>query len=244
MRARVLCLLLLCFAADAFAAKKDFKGLFGSYRREKFTENEGRSTDFGLDLMLSTLLPVTNMVTSSEANAAAQPLYYASYFNAEAAFFFTLNYHWELFANVGYYTYSTRKQNATSSSTIGTPQYHVFDMEAIPAILGVKYRFGTSDIVPYIGAGAGVAYVHRRSTYDYDSTVYDDNYSTAIVAQATAGVQFYISPRTGIRLEASAMYMGLQARTFDVNAHTLIPVMNYVANPIAVRYSSGLFILF
>jgi hypothetical protein len=31
----------------AFGAKKDFKGLFGSYRRDKFTENEGRESDWG-----------------------------------------------------------------------------------------------------------------------------------------------------------------------------------------------------
>ena len=45
--------------AEAFAAKKDFKGLFGSYRREKFTENEAGSGEIGVDILLSTLLPVT-----------------------------------------------------------------------------------------------------------------------------------------------------------------------------------------
>ena len=62
MRQYLLLLLAFFIAADAFAEKKDFKGLFGSYRREKFTENEGNSTDFGVDLSLSTLLPVQPLV--------------------------------------------------------------------------------------------------------------------------------------------------------------------------------------
>ena len=44
----LICLLVLCFGFEfqAYAAKKDFTGIFGSYRREKFTENEGNKTDF------------------------------------------------------------------------------------------------------------------------------------------------------------------------------------------------------
>ncbi|MFM8313527.1 MAG: hypothetical protein ACKOA8_04515, partial [Deltaproteobacteria bacterium] len=88
------CLLLLCFGFDfeAQAAKKDFKGLFGSYRREKFTENEGNSTDFGMDLMLSTLLPVTSVVKSAQNESTPSvfdSLNYATFFNIEASFWFT-----------------------------------------------------------------------------------------------------------------------------------------------------------
>jgi hypothetical protein len=103
VKAFLFILLGLTCAVDAFAAtKKDFKGLFGSYRRDRYTENEGRSTDFGMDLMLSTLIPVTNIVSSfdgtrpSDANSIAEmqaqssPLNYATFFNVEGTFFFIL----------------------------------------------------------------------------------------------------------------------------------------------------------
>lgn len=237
MRARVLCLLALCLAAEGFAAKRDFKGLFGSYRRERFTENEGRPTDYGMDILLSTLLPLSSLVNSSEGGGASTPLSYATFFNVEGSFFFTLNYHWQLFLNVGFYSYDTRKQNSGG----GTPQFHLFTMEAFPVLAGAKYRFGVSDIVPYVGAGAGLAFAHRRGFYDY-STSYDDSYSTGIAAQVMAGVEFFVSPRVGIRLEIAGMYMALPSKSFAPGV--TLPTLQYQPNPIAMRYASGLFLLF
>jgi hypothetical protein len=251
MRAQIWCLLALCFAVDAFAAKKDFKGLFGSYRREKFTENEGKSTDFGMDIMLSTLLPITTMATSSESGSAAAGLNYMTFFNAEGSFYFTLNYHWAFYLNTGFFSYSTRKQNASAFTSdpgngvgttdlTNTPLFHIVDMDTIPILLGLRYRFGMSDIVPYVGAGAGLHYTRRKLYYDY-SNIYDETFSTGLAAQANIGVEFFIAPRVGIRVESSAMLLMLSARS--VSAGTL-PVVTAGANPIAVRYAGGLFILF
>ncbi len=243
MRVRLFCLLALCLASEAMAAKKDFKGLFGSYRREKFTENEGRSTDFGLDLMLSTLLPVTSLANSTTTRGdGGAAMSYATFFNAEVAFFFTLSYHWEIHFNIGYYSYDTRKENSPPGAT---PQFHLFEMEAFPLMAGVKYRFSTTDIVPYVGLGAGMVYARRKGYYDYIDTAYDESFSTGLAAQATLGVEFFISPRTGIRLETSAMYLGMPSKTFDTGGvPTNFPIVIYQSNPIAVRYASGLFVLF
>ncbi len=245
MRVRILCLLVLFVAADGFAAKKDYKGLFGSYRREKFTENEGRASDWGMDIMLSTLLPLTSIVNSTESTGTpATPMYYASFFNVEGSVFTRFSYNWEVFLGLGYYSYSTRKQNSTTAAgaAAGTPQFQLFELTAYPILLGAKYRFGTSDIVPYVGGGAGVVYTHRRTTYDYVTQPYDDTFGVSFAAQATAGFEFFISPRAGIRLETSAMFMGLGTKTYDPAGS--IPIVTYQANPIAVRYSSGLFLLF
>jgi hypothetical protein len=86
-------LVLLC-SGEAFA-KKDFKGLFGSYRREKFTENEARSMAFGADLMLSTLFPVTDMVRSQEdTSGTSAPLNYSVFYNVETSLWMSWQYHW------------------------------------------------------------------------------------------------------------------------------------------------------
>ncbi len=240
MRARVLCLLALCLVSEGFAAKKDFKGLFGSYRREKFTENEGRATDYGMDILLSTLLPVTSLVNSNENSVATSgtPMAYATFFNVESSFFFTVNYNWQVFFSVAYYSYDTRKQKSGG----GTPQFHLFSLEAAPLIAGVKYRFGAGDIVPYVGAGAGMVYSHRKAYYDYSNSA-DETYSWGLAAQLMGGLEFYISPRAGIRLEVSGMYMGLTSKTF-APGQAILPAMFYQPNPIAVRYASGLFLLF
>src|SRR5947209_5497597 len=77
--------LLLSFAVDAAQAKKDFKGLFGSYRREKFTENEANPSDFGIDLLLATMLPLSPVVKSQETPDPSQQnaLAYSTFFAAE-----------------------------------------------------------------------------------------------------------------------------------------------------------------
>src|SRR5690606_18618248 len=105
--------------------------------------------------------------------------------------------------------------------------------------------FSRTDIVPYIGIGAGLLYVHRKAYYDYNDVTTKDTFSNGLAAQGTVGVEFYIAPRTGIRLEMSAMYLGMKQDQFDTGAVPAnFPIMDFHANPIAVRYASGLFILF
>lgn len=250
MKRTILSLLILAFASEAFA-KKDFKGLFGSYRREKFTENEGKSSDFGFDLMLSTLLPVSPLVKSIETRgASAENLSYSTFFNVEANLFLTLNYHWELYTNVGYYNYETRKENAltrTDPSLQPTPIFHQFELTAFPVILGVKYRLSREDIVPYIGAGAGFAFCKRKGSYDNDPAGAKSNTDSqsALAAQATLGLEFFFDARAGIRLEMSGMYLGLSERTYDYGGSAAInPILVYQPNPWTVRYASGIFFLF
>jgi outer membrane protein W len=236
MKARVWCLIALCLAAETYAAKKDFKGLFGSYRRERFTENEARPTDYGMDILLSTLLPITSVVNSNETPGATTgtPMSYATFFNVESSFFFTLNYNWQLYLNFGYYSYDTRRQNS------GAAQFQMFTMEAIPVVLGAKYRFGTSDIVPYIGGGIGGVYSYRKGFFDYVNS-YNEVSGWGLAAQLSGGAEFYISARTGIRLEVAAMYMGLSGKNYTTATY---PSILYQPNNFAVRYASGVFFLF
>lgn len=253
MKRTLLCLIILLSATEAFA-KKDFKGLFGSYRRDKFTENEGKSSDFGMDVMLSTLLPVSSMVKSVETRGgSAADLSYSTFFNVEASFFVTLNYHWELFTNIGYYTYDTRKENALtrdSANLAATPIFHQFELTSYPVILGVKYRLSREDIVPYIGAGAGFAFCKRKGSYDNDPTgaKTDTDSQSVLAAQATVGLEFFFDSRAGIRLEMSGMYIGLPERTYDYGRGSgsvaINPILVYQKNPWTVRYASGLFFLF
>jgi len=245
MRAALVLLLALTFTSDAFA-KKDFKGLFGSYRREKFTENEGNNTDFGVDFLLSTLVPLTPIVSSSEDGSTFTNLNYATFFNLEASFFVTLSYNWELTFNAGYYTYSTRKQNTSiPDPTLNqSPLFEQFDMEAYPMLVGVKYRFSREDIVPYIGVAGGMAYVHRKGYYDY-SNIVNEEYLTVPTGRVDVGVEFFFASRAGIRLEVSGDYLGLPEHSFDPGGIPQNnPKLNYKASPIAVRYASGIFFLF
>lgn len=229
--------------AESFAAKKDFKGLFGSYRRDRFTENEGNSTDFGIDLMLSTMIPITPIVSSSEVRGqAGTPMQYATYFNSEIGAHLSLGYNWQLFGNVAYYTYDTRKENTVFTDP-KLPLFHQFEMQIIPIIGGVKYRFSREDIVPYIGVGAGIAQITRKASYDYSNTVADPQKFTAVVAQAIVGIEFYIAPRAGIRLEAAATYFKIPQDFFDPGGNKFA-IFTYQANPIGLRYASGMFILF
>ena len=233
----------------SFAAKKDFKGLFGSYRRDKFTENEGRSTDIGMDILLSTMMPLTTIVSSSENGQDFSAMQTSMFFNGEMSFFLTLDYNFEIFANVGYYTYDTRKQNNQAGSSGGQaiPVFHQFQIDAIPVVGGIKYRMSTEDIVPYIGLGLGYSYVHRRATYDNSQSVTVEDYSNAIVAQITAGVEFFFASRAGLRLEASAMTFRLPALTVNPvpgGNPANFPLMNMGGNPWLIRYASGVFFLF
>ncbi len=250
LRSRAFCLLALFLAGEVCAAKKDFKGLFGSYRRERFTENEGNASDWGFDLMLSTAMPLGSLANSTESTSvAATPMAFSTYFNAEGSLFFTLAYNWELFLNMGYYSFETRRQNGETNTDpdvnalAGTPLFHTFEMSAIPVTLGVRHRFGRTDIVPYVGLGVGAAYVHRRGGYDY-SALANDKFNTVPTAQATVGVEFFISARAGIRLEASGMMWMLPTGELRQGTAANFPIIEYQANPFAVRYASGLFVLF
>ncbi|MBI1860504.1 MAG: outer membrane beta-barrel protein [Deltaproteobacteria bacterium] len=238
-------LLVLCLHHDLMAApKRDFKGLFGSYRRERFTENEARSTDFGMDFSLSTLLPVGSIVQSSESGSGYTPLNYAAFFDAEVSFLLSFGYHFQTFLSIGYYDYSTRKENAATSSTAKPPQFHDFDMTAIPILLGARYRFGTEDIVPYLGAGVGMANVHQKAYYEYSSE-FDDITQNVVAGQLIAGLEFYVSSRVGLRLEMSGFVMALPAGgPWTPSGTTSFPSFQYSGSPISVRYASGLFWLF
>lgn len=239
-------LLFVCLlgASEAFAAqqKKDLRALF-SFRREKFTENEARSSDFGFDLMLSTLVPVSPLVKSIEAvGGTAAPLNYSTFLNFEGSVFMSFNYHWQVYLSGGYYTYDTRKENAASVPTL--PQFHQFSMSAIPVMAGVKYRFGTTDIVPYVGIGGGIAFGNRRASYDYNTVNFLEEGFTAVTGQLIGGFEFYISPRAGIRMEASAFYMKVPSGGYSAgNAPAALPFFQFEGSIVTMRYASGLFFL-
>ncbi len=246
MKRFLLLILISTFAIDAFAAKKDFKGLFGAYRREKFTENEGNSSDFGVDLMLSTMLPLTPIVKSQETTDASQQnsLSYSTFFNVETGINYSFHYNWEAFVDAGYFSYETRRQNSVLTSS-ALPLFHQFEMTAIPLMFGVRYRMSMEDIVPYVGIGLGPTYVKRRGSYDYNAVQANEQHDTVLSGEAIVGVEFYISSRMGIRLEASAFYMKLPAFTFDTGGSPgNFPILLYQGNPWSVRYASGLFVLF
>ncbi len=227
---------------EVWGAKKDFKGLFGSYRKEKFVENEARSTDYGMDLLLSTLVPSTPLVQSDEGTGP-KSLHYATFFNLEAAFFFTLGYHWELFTNIGWYKYDTRKEN-TERNDPTLPLFHQFELEAYPLTVGIKYRFSLEDMVPYVGFGVGFSYVRRKGFYDYHAT-FDQEYSNVLTAELIGGLEFFFHPRIGIRLEVAGFYLNLKERKPAIPGSAVaFPKFTYQGNLILVRYASGLFILF
>jgi hypothetical protein len=238
---------------DAFA-KKDFKGLFGSYRREKFTENAANSTDFGVDLLLSTAFPLTDMVKSQElAGANPASLNYSVFYNVEASAWLSLAYHWVLFANVGWYNYDSRKENALTRdnpANTTTPIFHQFEMESIPVVGGIRYRFLRDDIVPYLGVGAGMAYTRRKGFYDNDPTqsYAHQEHRTVLVGQVQLGLEFYFATYAGLRIEAAAYYFNLPAVASRSSASNvslpLQPILTYQSNPWLVRYASGVFFLF
>jgi hypothetical protein len=244
--------LLLAFSTEAFA-KKDFKGLFGSYRREKFTENEARENAFGVDILLSTLFPIQDVVRSREdthtSNNSA-PLNYSVFFNFEGNVWYSLNYNWVIYGSFGWYNYSARKENALTlndPTATTTPIFHEFELQAFPVVAGLRYRFLRDDIVPYISAGAGMAFTTRKGSYDNDpSGTYTHTVKeNVLAAQASIGLEFYFSPNAGLRIEASGYYMNITARemtTGGVIAQQ--PDFLAQAHPVSIRYASGIFITF
>lgn len=232
--------------ANSFAAKKDFKGLFGSYKRERFVENEGRNNVLGVDVMLSTLLPLTTVVKSSEDDRTGNQgsMNYATFFNVEASAFYTLAYNWELFLSVAWMNYETRKENSKFRDP-ALPLFHQFEFEAIPVILGVKYRFSMEDFVPYVGLGAGMSYVRRKSYYDYNTSLVDQEYKSPITAEAILGAEFFFSSRAGLRLEVATYYFNLPERLYYNDGDPArFPYMRAQGNVWSVRYASGVFFLF
>ncbi len=237
--------LILLFTFDSFADKKSFQGLFGSYRRERYVENEGSSNDIGFDIMLSTLIPTTSIVKSNEGSEW-KDLYYASFFNFEGQVFFTINYSWHIYASIGRYFYETRRENAVTDNN--NPLFHQFEMESIPLIGGIKYRFTTDDIVPYVGIGSGMARVRRKAFYDSSTSIYDEDIKNVIIGELVGGFEFFISSNVGIKLEMAAYYMALKERIFSSTSITeqkkQLPDFLYQPNLFSVRYASGIFVLF
>lgn len=232
--------LVVTLAGEARAEKKDYKGLFGNFRRDKFVENEGNASDFGVNILLSTLIPVSTIVTSQEG-ATSGPLHYSTFFNLELELFLTLSYNWVLFVRSGYYDYDSRLENRVFTS-LTDPRFHIFEMRFVPALGGIKYRFGRDDIVPYVGVGGGIAYVERRGYYDF-SNVSNRESRTALLGELSGGVEFFFGSRAGLRLELSAVYMKLDERVFDPGVPST-PSLTYKGNPFLIRYASGVFVLF
>jgi hypothetical protein len=192
--------------------------------------------------MLSTLLPVSPIVKSLENGGALTNLKYSTFFNAEVGFNLSFAYHWQAFVTGGYYSYDTRRENTVSNQDPANPTFSQFEMTLYPVVLGCRYRFNTSDIVPYVSLSGGVVFAQRRGFYD-NAPLSDSQKLTGTVLQAAAGLEFYISPRTGLRLEMSATQLQLPARTYEPGANSLATLF-YQGNPLTVRYASGLFVLF
>jgi len=222
-------LLLFAFATDGICAKagKDFKGMFGSYRRNQFVENEGNATDFGINLMLSTLLPMSSVVSSSGGSPAisSDTLHYATSFNLEVEFHLSIAYHWQTYLRVGYIDYDTRRENPTSGNE---SRFHEFSLRALPLIGGLKFRFGRDDLVPYIGIGAGVSYVERRAYFDY-SNADQRLFGTVLTFEGVVGIEYYFASRVGVRLEISGYYMKLDPISFS--AGPSFPTFEFKSSP-------------
>lgn len=251
MKKLTIALLILCFSNDAFA-KKDFKGLFGSYRRERFTENEAREDAFGVDILLSTLFPLQDVVRSQEdGTGATKALNYSVFFNFEGTVWYSINYNWVLTGTFGWYNYSTRKENnltLNDPASTQQPIFHEFDLTAFPLVAGFRYRFLRDDIVPYFGAGIGMAFTTRKGSYDNDPPgAYTHTVKESVLAgHVAAGLEFYFSPNAGLRIEASGFYLNVPAKTMAVSNGVIgsTPTFLAQAHPISIRYASGVFVTF
>lgn len=246
MKNLILIVVLVAVSMPCGAATKDFKGLFGSYQRGKFTENEARDSDWGVDLSLSSMLPITSVVNSTATGGEGTPMRYSTFFNVEGSLLFSLAYHWQLYASTGYFSYDTRKENlnADPDFDIGA-LFHQFDLKAIPVILGFRYRFGVEDLVPYLGMGLGVSRVTQKGYYDVANSAVNEKITNALTGQLQGGLEFYFSSRAGLRVEVSANYMKTEEFRFVAGSDTQVtPDIIYQPNIFSLRYSSGLFYLF
>lgn len=236
---------LLLFVEAAFGLTKNFKGLFGSYHQEKYIENEGNFSDLGFEILMSTIFPLEPVVkTSQQFGYDGTPMQYTTFFNGEAQVSFSLGYNFEFFGGIGYYSYDTREVNAEYPSSSGALQYQRFSMSMVPVFGGVRYRFSSDDIVPYLGVAAGESLVTRTGYYDYTSVESVSNF-WAPMGMVLTGIEFYISSRVGIRLEASAAYFALPSDNFDPGGLSLAtyPMFNFDYGLWTLRYASGIFFL-
>jgi hypothetical protein len=238
----------------AFAKKKDFKGLFGSYRREKYTENEGNDSDFGMDLMLSTLYPVSSFASSVDAgNNSSMPATIS--FNFELNFYKTFGYHTMAYLSIGHHAYDTRQAlstqlsnpidengNPTTTDISNISQFNLYEQTSIPVLLGLKYRFSRSDFVPYIGVAGGISFMTRKASYNFSNLSHEDH-PKALTFQGYGGFEFFFAPGAGLRLELG-VHAALAPEKVNVTNSTQVPNIIFPKNPIALRYASGVFILF
>ena len=117
-------------------------------------------------------------------------------------------------------------------------------MTAIPVLLGVKYRFTTSDIVPYLGVGGGFSRIFQKAFYDNSTQNKTRNFS-APTAEVVGGFEFYFAPKAGIRMEVSAFYMKVDQETWSTGGSIADqPNFEFSGNIWSVRYASGLFFMF
>lgn len=236
-------LILFGLASPGLAASKNFKGLFGSYKRDKFTENEAQSSDWGADISISSLIPVTSVVNStSTAGAAGESMRFSTFFNFEGSLLFSIAYNWQLYASIGHFSYDTRKE--INNGDLTKALFNEFEFKAIPVLLGARYRFGTGDLVPYLGLGVGFSKVDRKASYDIAGSATNERTDNVITGQVQGGLEFYFSPKAGLRVEVAAHYFKTPEFRFDATDPALFPHMIYQPNILSVRYASGLFFLF
>lgn len=239
-------LIVFGFATSSFGAKRNFKGLFGSYKQEKFIENEAES-GFGLNLALSTLIPISPYVKSSNSLAETPTaLHFATYFNFEAEITYALKYKWVPFLRVGYMVYETRKQSTEASTfTPKAPVFHNVKLISIPLMGGIRYRFGRDDIVPFIGIAGGIYFIDRATTYD-GSNLDDQQTFTRPAGELGGGFEFFFSRTAGLKLEIAVQYLNISEDIVNKNPGNPAnnPIVTYQANPISLRYAGGIFMLF
>lgn len=237
-------LILIGFSTPTLAAPKNFKGLFGSYKRDKFTENEAQNSDWGVDLSISSLLPLTSVVKStSTAGGAGDSMRFSTFFNVEGSLLFSLSYNWQLYASVGHFSYDTRKE--INNGDLTKALFNQFEFKAIPVILGTRYRFSEGDLVPYLGLGVGFSRINRKASYDIAGSATNERTDSVITGQVQGGLEFYFSPKAGLRLEVAAHYFKTPEFRFDATPDpAVLPHLVYQPNVFSVRYASGLFFLF
>lgn len=244
-------LVLFHFVTEYAVAKKNFKGLFGSYRREKFTENEGNDSDWGADIILSTLYPLSSMAnsTTSVASGSSVAMPKTISFDVELNLYKTFGYNTMVFFNIGHYSYDSRQQTQAQATTdennndvSAITQYNNLATTIIPLMLGIKYRFSRSDFVPYLGASAGISLMSRKITYNYSNLSHEDS-TTPLTFQGFGGFEFFFAPGAGLRVELG-VWTALAPEVVKNTNSAAVESIIFPSNPLAVRYASGVFFLF
>jgi hypothetical protein len=236
---------LTLFCTESFGAKdnRGVKALFGTYKREKFTENEARYSDIGTEILLSTMYPLGSLVRARDGASAFADMQSSLFFNGEINVFFTLNYSWQFLITGGYYSFETRQQFSVPFGSQNIAAFRFYNFETIPILAGVKYRMGTGDIVPYVGVSGGINLYTSKYSFDY-STQTIVKRGMAPTIQAAFGVDFYVTPRIGLKVELAGYMMLIPADSNTIVVSPNTHDFTTSANPISVRYASGIFILF